>query len=220
AGYDYTKEDLSGYSLQPNFKVAKSSSDESNFSRNGHAVYFYGGYMYTYRFLNSSSQTLVGPGGATIAYTPKNIYSTSFPAGFEIGFGKELSQHIDFQMAYLQELQQKKSGTVHGFAFTTETKVNNLLSDVNFVFNPDDMFQVSAKIGVMASQFQNSASVEGSSYFSLSNDTKIDPAIGMDFLLQFSKNMGLRFGTLYTADMDSTNSSGELNGTVMLNYAL
>ena len=215
-GYDYTKEDLSGYSLQPNLN----SGEQSDYARNGHAVYFYGGYLYTYRFLNSSNQTLIGPGGVTINYTPKNLYPSSFPAGFEFGVGKEWNKYIDLQLAYLQELQQTKSGSVGGYAFSTQTEVNNLLAAVNVVINPDDMFQASVKVGAMASQFQNKVSIQGSSYYSLNNSTKIDPAIGMDFLAQFTKHVGLRFGTLYIADIGSSNSSGEINAFLGLNYVL
>ena len=72
----------------------------------------------------------------------------------------------------------------------------------------------------MASQFFNSVSVQGSQYYPLANNTKIDPSVGMDFLIQFTRNMGLRIGALYTADMDSTNSSGEINVLAGLNYIL
>lgn len=215
-GYDYTKEDLSGYNLQPNFRV----NNESDYSRDGTAVYFFGGYVYTARFLKSSTQTIFDPiNEVSYPYTPKAIFPNTFH-GLEIGMGKELTRYINVEMAYLQQFVQKKSGTVFGNSFSTSVKMNGFLADAGFVFNPDDMFQFIAKLGVQLSQFTNSTSINGASSFTFSNSTKVDPALGLELLCQFNKNVGLRIDAMYVADMQSSNSSGEANIMAGLNYTL
>ena len=217
-GYDYSKEDLSGYNLQPNFKV----SDESDYSRDGHAVYFFGGYVRTYRFLKNENKIIHDPiKDASYSYTPKNFLPSSFN-GLEVGVGKEVTRNINFEAAYMQQFEAKKSGTTGGnnTAFSTAVKMNGVLGDVGYVFNPDDMFQVMAKLGVMLAQFTTSATIAGSSSFTFNDSTKVDPALGMEFLFQFSKNFGLRMDGMYVADSQSTNTNGEVNALVGLNYTL
>src|SRR3990167_3121711 len=88
-GYNYEKEDMSGYNLQPSLKV----SDESDYSRTGHELYFFGGYVYTHRFLSDNAKTIHNLNGTLISYIP----SDAVPAGFnglQIGVGKAVSTHF------------------------------------------------------------------------------------------------------------------------------
>lgn len=209
-GYDYPKEDLSGYNLQPNFKV----SDESDWTRSGNAVYFFGGYVYANRFLKNTTKTFTS-GSATITYKPKSVYPKTF-SGVEFGFGKEFSQHIDLQMAYLQYLKETK--TTGSTAITS--KMNAVMGDVGYVFNPDDEFQVMLKAGAVVGQFYTTSLDAGTTYFPLNDTTKIDPNVGLDFLFQFTKSIGFRVSAMYIADVQSVNSSGEANILAGLNYTL
>lgn len=214
--FDYTKEDMSGYSLQPHFVV----NDSSSVSRDGHAVYFFGGYMYTERFLHSSTQTVYNPlNDTTYAYTPKSVFPSSY-SGLELGIGKQLTRFINVEMAYNQQFVAKKTGTVFGVPFSTSVKMNGVLADVGFVFDPDSVFQVMAKLGVQLSQFNDSASFSNQPSFTLNDSTKVDPAAGVEFLFQFNRHFGLRVDTMYVAETQSSNSNGEANILAGLNYTL
>lgn len=216
-GYDYAKEDSIDYSMQPNFQVA----NESDYERDGKAVYFFGGYVYTYRFYNNSTKSVIDPvNNLTYTFKPKSVFPTSFN-GFEVGVGKEATRHIDFQAAYIQQLQKKKSGkTIAGIATSGSIKTNGLLGDVGYVFNPDDEFQVMAKAGVMISETTNYLTVSGSPTFTLSDSTKIDPAAGLDFIFQFSKNVAFRLSGIYVAETQTSYSDGEADAFVGLSYSL
>ena len=216
-GFDYTKEDLSGYNSQPNFKV---NGGSSGVSRDGNAVYFFGGYVYTNRFLDSGTKTIFDPiNNITYPYTPKTLFPNVYN-GLEIGIGKELTRYINVEMAYNQQFVAKKTGTAFGNSYSTSVKMNGVLLDAGFVFNPDDPFQVMGKLGVQLSQFNNSVSINNSSSFTFSDSTKIDPALGLEFLYQFNRNVGLRLDTMYVANTQSSNSSGEANIMLGLNYTL
>lgn len=216
-GYDYTKEDLSGYNLQPNFKV---NNESKSVGRDGHSVYFFGGYVYADRFLDSGTKTIYDPIlNTAYSYTPKNFLPNTFN-GLEIGMGKELTRYINVEMAYIQQFVANKSGRVSNTPYTTSVKMNGFLADAGFVFNPDDAFQVMAKVGAQLSQFTNSATINNSASFTFNNTTKVEPALGMEFLWQFNHSLGLRIDMMYVADTQSTNSSGEANALLGLNYTL
>ncbi|EKD45065.1 MAG: hypothetical protein ACD_70C00089G0002 [uncultured bacterium] len=215
--FDYSKEDLSGYpTMQPNLKVR----DESDYSRDGEAVYFFGGVLYADRFLSSSSKSLFNGAGTLYTYIPDKTFPSSF-WGFQLGFGKQLSHHIDMQMAYLQYLKESKSSTTSGvtpIGLTVSSKMNGMLAAVGYTFNPDDQFQVMAKVGAVVDQFYTTSTVTGTSVYTTEDDTKVDPVGGLDFLIQLTKNLGIRMSGIYIADTQSVNSSGEVNGFVGLNY--
>lgn len=213
-GYDYNKEDLSGYSLQPNLKIR----EQSDYARNGHAVYLYGGYLFTHRFLSSTSQTFTSPSG-DISYIPKNALPANYN-GVEVGFGKEWTRYLDLQLAYLQSFQETKTHTAGSNSFNVQEKMNGFLADINWVMNPDDQFQVSVKLGAALTEFKNSTSINNSSYYTVSDNTKVDPAVGMDFLFEFTKHFGMRVGTLYIADTQQGNSNGEVQALAGLNYVV
>ena len=222
AGYDYTKEDLSGYNLQPTFEVTSKQTESTDFSRNGKAVYFFGGYVYTERFLKNTSKDIYNPiDNTTYSYSPKSLFSSSF-SGLNIGVGKEVSRYIDFEASYIQQFEQSKSGTTISPAASTSTtvKMNGMLGDMGIVFNPDDRFQVIGKLGVLLAQFTTTASIANSASFTFSDNTKVDPAAGLEFLMQFNRHIGMRLDTLYVADTQSSNSNGEIDAILGLNYIL
>lgn len=215
SGFDYTKEDLSGYN-QPNFRVQNEFPD----SRDGDSVYFFGGYVYTDRFLATGNKTMVDSiNGFRFPYTPKTIFPAAFH-GLEIGIGKELTRYINIEIAYNQQFVEKKSGSVNGVPFSTSVKMNGLLTDIGFVFNPDDAFQLMAKLGIQLSQFTNSLSFATFPADTFNDSTKLDPAIGLELLWQFNPAVGLRIDTMYVAETQGANSSGEANIMAGLNYTL
>ncbi|MCX7121001.1 MAG: hypothetical protein NTZ67_04405 [Gammaproteobacteria bacterium] len=216
-GYDYTKEDLSGYSLQPNFKV---DDQDSEFARNGHSFYFYGGYMYTYRFLTNNAKTITNGSGGSTTYFPKTALPSSFNA-IEVAAGKECTRHIDLQVGYIQQFSETTISHNGAATLDANVKMTGLLGDMLYVFDPDEQFQVGAKLGAMISEFYYTFNNRaGTTYYPLSQNTKIDPAVGLDFLMQFTKHSGIRLDTVYVADIQNNNSNGELNTTIGFNYIL
>lgn len=212
-GYDYEKEDLSGYSLQPDLKV----SDAGDYSRNGHSVYIFGGYAFSHRFLSDSHKTIYTLTGASTHYIP----SKALPAGLhglQIGFGKELSRRFDLQASYIQFFSKKKTSHFNNASYIFQVKSNGILGDVAYVFNPYGQFQMLFQVGAMVLQTTNSISVNSTTYVTATDSTKIDPAGGLEFLVQFTNHIGMRASGLYIADTQSTNSHGEMIGVVSLNY--
>ena len=216
-GYNYEKEDMSGYNLQPSLKV----SDESDYSRTGHELYFFAGYGYTYRFLSDSTKTIHNLAGTTTRYVPSTAVPNGFN-GFQIGFGKALSTHFDCQALYIQDIEAKKTSSYAGASQVFEVKSSGLLGDVAYIFNPYDQFQVSLQMGAMFTQTTNSITVNGSTYYTPddSTNTKIDPAMGLEFLMQFTKNVGMRMGALYVAETQGTNSHGQMDALASVSYTV
>ncbi|OGT43380.1 MAG: hypothetical protein A3F13_04240 [Gammaproteobacteria bacterium RIFCSPHIGHO2_12_FULL_40_19] len=213
-GYDYAKEDLNGYTLQPNLKV----SDESDYTRSGHEFYLFGGYLYTDRFLSNSRLTATIP-SSSVTYVPNNVFPSTFN-GLQFGAGKAWGRHIDFQMSYFQHFASKKTSTLDGNSFTTSVKMNGILTDVGYVFNPDDQFQIMADIGAAVAEFYNTITVGGSPYTTNDDETTVNPAVGMQFLMQFTPHAGFRLSTTYIANTQTSLSSGEVSILAGFNYTL
>ncbi|PIZ03957.1 MAG: hypothetical protein COY58_06325 [Gammaproteobacteria bacterium CG_4_10_14_0_8_um_filter_38_16] len=206
-GYDYTKEDMSGYNLQPNFHV----NGDSDYSRNGTSFYFYTGYLYTHRFLNNKQQTAnAKTGGSTISYSAKNTIPDSYH-GFEIGFGKELTRHIDMQMGYLQNLRQTRNATIGGAASKISGKMNGVQALVGYVINPDDQFQVMPIAGALIYEFNESITVGSVDYSPANSPVRINPQAGLELIFQFNKRVAFRLSGLYAFNTYNSASSGELN---------
>lgn len=213
-GFDYSKEDLEDYTPQNGMKA----SDSNNvFSRDGKAVYIYGGYMFVHSFWSNSTKTVV-TGTGTFTYQPKNVFSSNYNT-FQIGVGKEVSRYVDFQLAYLQYLEKTKSSTVGSNTFSTQVKTNGVLSDVAVIFNPDSQFQVSAKAGVVIAQYAINVARNGGSYFSVDDNTRVEPAIGMDFLFNITPSTGIRTGILYIMEVQNKSANGSLGGMIGLNHS-
>lgn len=214
-GYNYEKEDLSGYSLQPDSYV----SDEGDYSRDGHAIYVFGGYALSHRFLSDSHKTIYTLTGASTHYIPSKAVPDALH-GLQIGVGKELSRSFDFQASYIQFFSKEKTSHFNGSDYRFLVKSNGILGDVAYVFNPYDQFQILFQVGAMLLQTTNSISVGTTSYFTNSDSTKIDPAGGLEFLFQFTKHLGVRTSMLYVAETQGTNSHGEVDGLMSLNYVV
>lgn len=220
-GFDYNKEDTSGYSdysMQPNFQV----NDGANYTRNGHAVYFFGGYVYTYRLLKSTTSSIYNPiTDVTYNFNPNNLFSTS-ASNIEVGAGREVSKYINFEAAYIQQFTENKNGTVtSGQATSTSVKMSGLLVDMGIVFNPDDQFQVLGKLGAQLSQFTTTVTVANSAAFTLGDSTKLDPAAGLEFLMQCSQNFAFRVDMMYVADAQSNQySDGQIDTMAGINVSL
>lgn len=216
-GYNYEKEDMSGYNLQPSLKM----SDDSDYSRTGHELYFFGGYVYTHRFLSDNAKTIHNATGALTTYVPSTAVPNTFN-GLQIGFGKAVSTHFDIQASYIQNFESDKSSSKSGTNIIFKVKANSLLGDVAYIFNPYDQFQVSLQVGAMLMQTTNTIDVNGVQYYTAnpSTSTKIDPTLGLAFLMQFTRNMGMRMGLLYAAETQSTNSHGQADALVSLSYTV
>lgn len=216
-GYDYQKEDLSGYDLQPNLEV----NDQAEYMRNGHDLYLFGGYVYTRPLLSDSVRTIADPSssGDTISYKPSKIVPDSFN-GLDIGLGKEVSRHFDLQASYLQYFESKKTSVLDGSNLHYKIKTNAVMGDLAYVINPSSRFQVLCQMGAMLKQTSSMVSGDGSSYYTVSNNTNVDPMLGMEFLMQFTKSIGLRMGVSYVLQMQDDNSHGNLNGLLALNYVV
>jgi hypothetical protein len=214
-GYNYEKEDMSGYNLQPSLKV----SEESEYNRTGHELYFFGGYVYTHRFLSDNAKTIHNLNGTLGSYIPSDAVPANFN-GLQIGMGKALSTHFDFQASYIQDFEADKTSNNGGNSYLYKVKANSLLGDVAYIFNPYDQFQVLLQVGAMLTQITNTISVNSAPYYTVSDSTKIDPAAGLEFLMKFTQNLGVRMGALYVAETQGTNSHGQLDGILSLNYTV
>lgn len=216
-GYNYEKEDMSGYNLQPSLKV----SDESDYSRTGHELYFFGGYAYAHRFLSDKAKTIHNATGTLNTYIPSDAVPNSFN-GLQIGFGKAVSTHFDVQASYIQDFEADKSSSKGSSNLLIKVKANSLLGDVAYIFNPQDQFQVSLQVGAMLTQTTNTIDVNGVQYYnaSPSMSTKIDPAMGLECLMKFTQNIGMRMSALYTAETQGTNSHGQLDAIASLSYTV
>lgn len=219
-GFDYTKEDLSDYSgSQQNFEVESHPGDQ--YVRNGRAVYFFGGYLYTYRMYNNSTKTLLDPiNDVTYSYQPKNVFPRSYN-GVELGIGKELNQYIDVQAAYIQQFQETMSGSLTGGqSYSSSVRMSALLGDVGFVLNPDDEFQVMLKLGALASQTTYYVNVSNTSAYVNNDSTQINPAAGVDLIWQFDQNAAFRLSTLYVAETQSSYTDGDIQAFAGFSYSI
>lgn len=213
--YDYTKEDLSGYNLQPNLKMRGGSE----YSRNDSSVYFYSGYLYAHPFLSATIESFFQSSNQ-ILFTPKATFPTSFN-GFEIGVGKELTRYIELETAYLQEITSTKTSTYQGVPFSVTTRLNGLLTDAGVVINPDDQFQVIARFGALMGKFYNSGTANGIGVPSLGSDQlRIEPTLGMDLVWNFSRQVGFHVGTMYIADTHTSFTHGQMTVLAALRYTL
>lgn len=213
-GYDYTKEDLSGYNLQPNFKV----NDDSEYARDGKSVYLYGGYLYMDRFLTTNSQSATN-GSSTITYSPKTSVPDVF-SGFEVGFGKELTRHIDLQMGYLQTLKQTRHSTIGSSASSISARMNGVQAAIGYVFNPDDEFQVMAKLGALVYETNETILVGSTSYTPDASSVKINPTAGVEALFQVTKKVAVRVSVTGAVSTYSSATRGELYAMGGLSYIL
>lgn len=212
-GFDYSKEDLEGLTPQN----SQSPVIDNPYARDGRAIYLYGGYMFVHRFWGSDTRT-VTTGSTTLTYTPKEAFSSNFNA-FQFVFGKELTRYVDAQFGYLQYLEKSKTSTMSSVAATANVKTNGVLGAIAFVFDPDYAFQVSMKAGAVISQSKISVDAAGATYYPLNDGTNVDPALGMDFLYNFTPDTGLRFGTLYVANVQNNGTHGDLLGSLAINHS-
>ena len=210
--YDYTKEDLNGYNMQPSFKT----DDESDFSRSGNAVYAYGGFLYNHLFLTSNLRTL-NNAATTVNYNPDAILPSGF-MGLGLGLGKQMSHHVDMQLEYQQFFSEDKTATTGGSTYKTLTKITGFLADAGYVFNPDDQFQVMAKFGAEIAEYNSSFTVNNAEYYPTGDNTQINPAAGADLLIQFTRHIGMRVSALYTMDVQNVNSHGNVSALAGFNY--
>lgn len=214
SGYDYTKEDMSGYNLQPNFQV----NDDSEYARDGKSVYLYGGALYMHRFLTTNNQSATS-GSSTISYSPK----TSIPdglIGFTVGFGKELTRHIDLQLGYLQTLKKTRKSTIGSSASSISARMNGVQAAVGYVFNPDDEFQIMAKLGALIYETQETILVGSTSYTPDASSVKINPTAGVEALFQVTKKVAIRVNATYAASTYSSAAHGELYAMGGLSYVI
>lgn len=190
--------------------------NDHNYARNGHSFYFYGGYLYTYRFLNNTPQAL-NYSNTILTYTPSTISPNSFN-GIQLGIGKELMKRIDFQLSYIQHFLETKSGVVSGTPFYTRAKMNGFLANFGYVFNPDNQIQIMPKIGLAVAQFYEATTLAGTPYYN--DETKTGLALGVDILFQIRKKVGIRFGSTYLTNTTKTIRNGEIDTLIGLNYIL
>jgi hypothetical protein len=212
-GYNYQKEDLSGYSLQPD----TGSRGDNESVRTGHSIYLFGGYVFADRFLSSDAKTIYDASGSTLTYIPSKAVPNTFN-GLQVGIGKQVSTHFDLQASYIQDFEAKKSSVYQGLNYLFKVKSNGLLGDFEYIFNPYSDFQAGLQVGAMITEITNTISVDNSPYYTVSDTTKIDPAGGLELLYQFSQDFGVRMSGLYIAETQGTNSHGQIDAIVSLSY--
>lgn len=238
--------DSSQYTEISQAEIAKQEKEaELRFARTGHDYYVYGGYLYSYHFNDknavTSSETTVGNFGitATVTLSPQAALSDTFN-GLEIGFGKQWSRHLDFQIAYIQEFEKIKHGTGTVIAGSsaasslTTAKISMKGIGINFLYllNPDDRFQVGAKLGLRIEHYNETViatttpitppNIPPTNTYELPghNTAEIDPAGGLEFVYSITPELAVRLNGVYVWHTQSKISSGEVNAFVGLSYIL
>lgn len=213
-GYDYTKEDLSGYNLQPNLQI----DNDSAYARNGKAFYILGGFLYTMRFLRNLTETATSS-SSSVSYSPKNAVPKDF-YGFEIGFGKELNRHVDVQVAYLQNLRKTRHSTINGSPASVSGKMYGAQGLIGYMINPNDRFQVMPTVGALLYEITQRMTVGGVSYSISGSRMRFNPAAGVEFAIFCTKRFAFRLSALYAANTYHSASRGELNVMGGISYTL
>ena len=222
--FDYTKEDLSGYNLQPKLKVSEeddtynNNSNGINYARNGHDIYFFSSYIYDYRLLSSSTLTTT-QGSNSTNYVPDNVYDSSYN-GFEVGVGKEWSRHIDFQILYEQILKTTRTTIAGNVTTKAYYQTNGVMGNVLYIFNPDSQFQCYVKLGAAVEDTDNHLTVGNVEYSADDHEIAVNPAAGLGLLVQFSQRFGLRLEELYTTSIYNDISNGDLSTRIGLNIMI
>lgn len=197
--------DSSNYPVEPNMKITAENSPEVQYAHTKNRFYFYAGYVYTYRFLNGVTQSVVSiqPSPVTATYpVNKNNTPSSFH-GMTVGIGKALSDHVDVQVAYLQDFKEKKQFTAAdsggiGSSGRNEISMKGFLADVLYIFNPHSRMRVGIKGGVTVADFDEKIVTPTASWRPLDNTTEVNPNMGLDLVLQMAKHVALRVDGLYT----------------------
>ena len=212
AAYNYTKEDLSGYNLQPDLELAGSAAPESDYSRNGHDIYFEAGYLFTHVFFLNSNVTAYA-GSNSLNYTPTSVFQSNY-SGFHIGIGKELSRRFDAQLRYLQVFTQSKTTGNQSGSY----KFQEVLLDIGLVLNPDSQCQVSLLGGGAFSQYYINISSSGTSYQPQQSLSEVNPAVGAGIAVFMTQSLAFRLSTLYISDLQKVTSNGNINVLAGLSY--
>lgn len=205
------------------------------YARTGHDYYIYGGYVFSYHFNDkttiTSSENLTT--GDFLTISPKTALPDTFHA-IEIGFGKQWGQHLDFQIAYLQQFEKTKTATgslssLPGSPVPTSAQISSKGIGINFVFliNPNDPFQVGASFGAHVEHYTqtvtatNTASNITATYILPDdNTTEIDPTAGLQLIYSFTPEFAIRLHGTYIWHTQSKISSGEINAFVGFSYIL
>lgn len=182
------------FQMEPNTAY---SGDDYNFEHTAKDTYIYAGYVFSYRFLNSDNQTIVGPNGIRVAYPVKGNTPNDFNS-IEVGIGRALTRYVDLQLAYIQEFTAKKSGSINSAPYTNTISMIGMDANVLWIFNPDDQIQVGAKLGVRIADFREKIDLNGASYYPVDDSTEINPRFGLDFNFQINPTISFRLGTTYT----------------------
>ncbi|OGT51057.1 MAG: hypothetical protein A3E84_04365 [Gammaproteobacteria bacterium RIFCSPHIGHO2_12_FULL_42_13] len=218
--FDYIKEDLSGYNLQPNLKVEDSDKvgDDftTNYSRNGHAVYISAGYIYDYRVLSGKQQT-TAQGTLNASYFPSEVFQSGYQ-GFEVGVGHEWGRNFDLQLIYQQLFQESQKTIINGVTYIGAYSKNGLMADVAWIINPDSQYQFYLKGGVSIDNEQTRLNVNNADYNAKLNDIAVNPIGAVGMLIQFSEHFGLRIDEVFTTSLNNGDSYGDFSTRVGLNY--
>lgn len=206
-----------GFYLEPSFKVMHET--DQDYAHTANDAYVYAGYVFAYRFLNKSHQTITNHTGTAVSYevegnTPRYFHSV------EAGVGKAISRYVDLQLAYIQQFQQTKNSTISGQASNNRVSMQGLNANLLWIFNPDDQFQVGAKIGVQIADFREKVLLNNVAYYPVDDTTEINPRFGLDAIYQFSKQVALRVGATYTLSIHRVFYAGSLEGFAGLSYKL
>ena len=213
-GYDYQKEDLSGYNLQPDLKLTNNPAFDTDYSRNGHAVYVYGGGLFTHYFFLDSNITAYA-GSSTLNYNPSATYQSNY-YGFHLGVAKELSRYFDAQLMYLQTLTQNR--TNGGISLSYRNM--DIILDAAWILNPNSQCQISLQGGGALTEATSTLTANGNSYSPPQSLTEINPEIGGGVAFFMTSSWAIRLSTLYIADLSKVNSNGNLNVLLGLSYVV
>ena len=217
--------DQDGYYYDSNqFYMQKAPEQHDDyFARDGKAYYIYAGYYYAHLFLPTANRTLTNASAtpASVSFSPKSAAPDGFHS-VEIGFGKELSEHFDLEVAYFQQFEDSKTtNTVQSSSPTAQPLKVSLdmkggAFNVAYFFNPEDQFQVAAMLGVNLVDVHQDAVFQGSTpanaVYTKADKLEINPTWGMQLVAMFTPEFGFRMGVEYELSTDRTMSHGQIEG--------
>lgn len=207
-------------------KEQEAAQEKARFARTGNDYYVYAGYLYSYHFNDKNTLLILGSDLFTQAnISPKDNLPNTFNS-VEVGFGKQWSKHLDFQIAYVQQFNKSKNSQIAVVASplvpgTATIRKKGLSFDFLYIFNPDDRFQVGAELGVEVMHISDTI-VANSITYQLPDDntTEIDPTSGLELVFEMTPSLALRVNGQYAWHTQSKVSSGEVNAFVGLSYII
>jgi len=195
------------------------------FQRDGKSFYVYGGAVLSYHFNDKTITQYETTGSQQATISAKHTLPDMFN-GFAFGFGKEWGLHLDVQLAYVQQLEKTRSGSIttiapSGTLLGVGTKsMKGMTLDFLYIFNPTGQVQAGASLGAMLLAVKDTFKTDNALVYNLPDDntTEVDPLAGLSFIFQITPKIALRCDSQYVWHTQNQVASGQVNVIVGMSY--